>query len=179
MTALALYHHPRAAQHPTMMHSDKVYSSESELRADAAARKHRLMGATIPAARITVRSWSHAPAPLPVVPDWWAVSQEARQHVLMGAADGQIDLVHPLPSPSAWRVIVSEVCQKHGVSYLELCSHRRNHQLVNARHEAAYRLHTETTMSTPQIGKKLGGRDHTTILNSLRKFRQAMEAEAA
>ena len=149
------------------------------MRGDAAQRKRRLMGPVSPAARVTVRSWSHAPAPLPVVPDWWAVSQEARQYVLMGAADGQIDLVHPLPSPSAWRVIVSEVCQKHGVTYLELCSHRRNHLLVNARHEAAYRLHTETTMSTPQIGNKLGGRDHTTILNSLRKYRQSMEAAAA
>src|SRR5690606_25381442 len=67
---------------PSMMHSTKVYASEAEQRADAAERKQRLMGTTSPAARITVRSWSHAPAPLPVVPDWWAVSQEARKYVL-------------------------------------------------------------------------------------------------
>lgn len=150
------------------------------MRDAAAVRRARLMGTRTPVAPVVKREPApappEAPAPPVVVPCWTQAihaGPRVRDFIYTG------DLITPLPSPALWRTIVSEVCHKHGLTYLELCSHRRNTNLVTARNEAAYRLHTETTMSTPQIGRKLGGRDHTTILNSLRKFRQAMEAEAA
>lgn len=87
------------------------------------------------------------------------------------------DVVHPLPSPLAWRTIVSEVCLAHGVTYLELCSIRRAVRIVAARQEAAYRLHHETTMSLPQIGFKLGGKDHTTILHGIRRHTAKLRGE--
>lgn len=89
----------------------------------------------------------------------------------------EADVVHPLPSPMVWRSIVSEVCHKHDVTYLELCSARRKVHLVAARAEAAYRLYHETTLSTPQIGRKLGGRDHSTIVHAIRRHAAARVGE--
>lgn len=83
----------------------------------------------------------------------------------------------PLPSPFAWKAIVAEVCTKHGVSILDLASIRRSRGLPEARHEAMYRLRHETTMSLPEIGRKLGGRDHSTVLNGIRRHEERM-AEA-
>lgn len=75
----------------------------------------------------------------------------------------------PASSPERVRRIVMEVCHKHGVSAIEICSEHRSQRIVVARHEACYRLRKETTWSLPRIGKFLGGRDHTTILHGVRK----------
>jgi chromosomal replication initiation ATPase DnaA len=40
--------------------------------------------------------------------------------------------------------------------------------ICQARHEIAALLAQHTGLSTPQIGRLMGGRDHTTILNSLK-----------
>ena len=39
-----------------------------------------------------------------------------------------------------------------------------------------YRMKTETTMSLPKIGDRLGGKDHTTVLYGIRKHKAKMEA---
>lgn len=65
--------------------------------------------------------------------------------------------------------IVREVADKYGITVLDLVSERRQKLLCTARHEAAYRLRHETTWSTPRIGGFLGGRDHTSILNSIKQ----------
>lgn len=68
-----------------------------------------------------------------------------------------------------WRVIARQVCEKHGISFLELCSRRRTAQLVLARQEVMYRLRYETTLSYPQIGQRIGGRDHATAIHNVRR----------
>jgi hypothetical protein len=75
-----------------------------------------------------------------------------------------------------WRIIVREVCQKHGVPEIDIFSHRRPHNVVLARHEMMYRMRHETPLSLPQIGKRLGGRDHTTVLHGIRKHQARLEA---
>lgn len=65
--------------------------------------------------------------------------------------------------------IVLDVCVKHGVTLAEICSEQRAKRLVEARHEAAYRLKKETTWSLPKIGQFLGGRDHSSIFHAVRK----------
>lgn len=84
---------------------------------------------------------------------------------------------NPIPAALMWRQIIREVCEKHKVSYIDLCSHRRNRPVVIARHEASWRLKNETTMSYPQIGKKLGGRDHTTIINGVLRYERMLAGE--
>lgn len=77
-----------------------------------------------------------------------------------------------------WRKIVEEVAEKHNVSINDMLSRRRCTNFVRARQEAAYRLSVETRLSLPQIGQRLGGRDHTTIMHSIRRYKDEHEAEA-
>jgi len=78
-----------------------------------------------------------------------------------------------------WRRIVLEVCEKHGLRLNDVISERRAVPLVKARQEAMYRLHQETTMSLPAIGRRLGNRDHTTVLYGIRRHQQRMQEDAA
>lgn len=71
------------------------------------------------------------------------------------------------PQPN-WRIICAEVCAKHDITAAELLSARRPVRLVMARHEAMWRLKNETSMSLPQIGRRLGGRDHTTVISGIK-----------
>lgn len=66
------------------------------------------------------------------------------------------------------RQIIHEVAAKHGVGVLDICSPCRTARFVKPRQEACYRIYTETTLSMPQVGRLLGGRDHTTVLHGIR-----------
>jgi hypothetical protein len=68
-----------------------------------------------------------------------------------------------------WRIIVDQVAAKHNVSATDVRSARRTHAVVVARHECFYRLKHETTMSLPQIGRLMGNKDHTTVLNGIHR----------
>lgn len=73
--------------------------------------------------------------------------------------------------------IMRDVCNKHGISKSELLSPRRAVPIVAARHEAMYRMSKETTMSLPAIGRRMGGRDHTTVLHGIRKYEASLRGE--
>lgn len=72
-----------------------------------------------------------------------------------------------ISDPSA-RQIIAECCRKHDITMAEILGPQRFRTIVLARHEAAYRLAKETRLSVPQIGRKLGNRDHTTIIHAIR-----------
>jgi hypothetical protein len=90
-------------------------------------------------------------------------------------ADALEETLAPSP-PGHWKVIAREVCEKHGVSMIDLVSARRDKKVAVARHEAFWRCRTETRLSLPQIGKRFGGRDHTTVLHGVNKHKERMEA---
>lgn len=71
-----------------------------------------------------------------------------------------------------WKSIAREVAAKHAVTLIDLVSDRRDQRIVRARHEAFYRCRHETTMSLPQIGKRFGNRDHTTVLHGIKKHEE-------
>lgn len=74
-----------------------------------------------------------------------------------------------------WRDIVRQVCEKHGVSTMDIRSRHREQKLVAARHEAFYRLRMETSMSYHQIGLRMGGFDHTSVYHGYMKHKQKLE----
>lgn len=81
----------------------------------------------------------------------------------------------PKPDPiwlprTEWRLILIETAEKHGVTVAQIVGETRVRNVANARHEAAFRMATEADMSLPAIGRRLGHRDHTTALHSIRKF---------
>jgi chromosomal replication initiation ATPase DnaA len=73
--------------------------------------------------------------------------------------------------------IIRDVCVKHGVSYPEIIGPRRGRPIIAARHEAMYRLSKETTLSLPAIGRRMGGKDHTTVIHAIRKFEALLRGE--
>ena len=66
--------------------------------------------------------------------------------------------------------IQKEVSTFYGVSMRDLLSHRRERQIVRPRQVAMYLAKELTTRSLPEIGRRFGGRDHTTVLYGVRKI---------
>lgn len=62
--------------------------------------------------------------------------------------------------------VILDVAARYGISTEELCGRDRAHTM--ARVDAAYLMRREGA-STPRIGGRLGGRDHSTILHLLKK----------
>lgn len=74
------------------------------------------------------------------------------------------------PASSVRKELLRQVIDAHKIEFNELISDRRNQKLVKARFELYWKLKTFTSMSYPEIGRFLGGRDHTTILYGVRKY---------
>jgi chromosomal replication initiator protein len=55
------------------------------------------------------------------------------------------------------------VCQRYGVSFVDLDSRRNDRITLEARHLAMWLARHVTPMSLPEIGKKFGGRDQSTV----------------
>lgn len=72
--------------------------------------------------------------------------------------------------------IIRLVCQVYDVSRGALLSDRRNRELVVPRQIAYYLAKQLTSRSLPEIGRRIGGRDHTTVLSGIRKI-AAMRAD--
>jgi len=82
--------------------------------------------------------------------------------------DAEIFDVKDLGMPD-WRRIADEVlASREGITFMDLISPRRNKEIVAARHEVFYRCRVETALSLPQIGRRMGGKDHTTVLHGIR-----------
>lgn len=76
------------------------------------------------------------------------------------------------------KAILKECAEKHGVSINEMISSRRFKNIVAARMEFYYRAKTETSASLPEIGRSCGGKDHTTVLHGVRKYKAMLEGGA-
>ncbi len=74
-------------------------------------------------------------------------------------------------SPSA---IIAMVARKAGITVSEIKSARRHADLVLARRVAVALLCRFTRLSLPQMGRALGGRDHTTIMHARDMARAAI-----
>ena len=62
------------------------------------------------------------------------------------------------------------VSRHYNVSRQELVSDRRTRVIVKPRQIAMYLAKTMTPRSFPEIGRRFGGRDHTTVLHAVRKI---------
>ena len=65
---------------------------------------------------------------------------------------------------------ILRVIMKHfGVNRGDLLSSRRNRSIVRPRQIGMYLAKSLTARSLPEIGRRFGGRDHTTVLHAIRK----------
>lgn len=106
----------------------------------------------------------HAPV-IPIVRTPKEVTSAIVQDILNLASASEEDFI----PRTEWKDIAREVATKHNVSVGEIKGNRRSTYLVEARHELFYRLAHETTMSLPEIGRRVGGKDHTTVLHGIRR----------
>ena len=80
--------------------------------------------------------------------------------------------------PSA-EVITEYICKYYNMDASVLYSQSRSRDVVNARNIAMYLIRRMTNLSLVDIGKKFGGRDHSTVLHSLDNVEQKMRSDPA
>ncbi len=61
------------------------------------------------------------------------------------------------------------------VTKQDILSSRRHKTIVYPRQIGMYLAKVLTTRSLPEIGRKFGGRDHTTVLHAVRKIEKLIE----
>jgi chromosomal replication initiator protein len=81
--------------------------------------------------------------------------------------------------PTAVETIQERVATAFGISRAELVSDSRAATPLRARQVAMLLTRESTDLSLPQIGRLYGGRDHSTVLNSLRRAEASLAADPA
>lgn len=66
-----------------------------------------------------------------------------------------------------------------GLTKTDLLSQRRTKQIVGPRQIAMYLSKVMTVRSLPDIGRRFGGRDHTTVLHAVRKIERLLQSDAS
>lgn len=66
--------------------------------------------------------------------------------------------------------ILRIVSKHYGISRGDILSQRRNRSIVWPRQIGMYLAKNMTSRSLPEIGRRFGGRDHTTVLHAIRKI---------
>jgi len=73
--------------------------------------------------------------------------------------------------------VIEAVADFYALSSRELKGRSRKKEVARPRQIAMYLARQETNASLPQIGRALGGRDHTTVLYSINKIGQQIEID--
>ena len=101
-----------------------------------------------------------------------AHSKLTGQPVTLEMAEREVrDLIRP-QEPKRVKIedIQRVVARQYNVSRADLLSSRRTANVVRPRQVAMYLAKTLTLRSLPEIGRRFGGRDHTTVLHAVRKI---------
>jgi len=72
--------------------------------------------------------------------------------------------------------IQKAVAGHYGVTPADICSKRRTQSVVRPRHVAMYLAKTMTTRSLPDIGRRFGNRDHSTVIHAVNKVTSLLKA---
>ena len=90
------------------------------------------------------------------------------------------DLIRP-QEPKRIKIedIQRVVARQYNVSRSDLLSSRRTANVVRPRQVAMYLAKTMTLRSLPEIGRRFGGRDHTTVLHAVRKIEALVGKDTA
>jgi chromosomal replication initiator protein len=80
------------------------------------------------------------------------------------------------------KVTIDEIMRKVAEHYClrmsDMTSQRRARSVARPRQVAMYLAKTLTPKSLPEIGRRFGGRDHTTVIHAVRKIEQLSETDA-
>jgi chromosomal replication initiator protein len=83
--------------------------------------------------------------------------------------------------PQGRKITIEEiqraVAQHYHVSRNDILSERRTSSVVRPRQVAMYLAKTMTPRSLPEIGRRFGGKDHTTVLHAVRKMEALVNSD--
>lgn len=113
-------------------------------------------------------------------PIWWRKREDkpkAEAKVLVAVkAD-----ITPLPISADMGLKVEdvkrEVCKYFGLSQIELTSARRGWETVRPRQIAMHLTKQFTGRSLPEIGRRFGKRDHTTVMSAIRRVKALCQTD--
>ena len=74
--------------------------------------------------------------------------------------------------------IQKAVAEYYGMKQADLLSERRQRAIARPRQTAMWLCKLLTTRSLPDIGRRFGGRDHTTVLHAVRRIEELKAVDA-
>lgn len=156
------------------------YTDAAQMLADYAARRRRFFHTPnvvkLEAVRREVAAPVQTVAPEPSndavveIPNFLSLRARRRDWIDLTSKEA----LKPADSTIVLRLVV----ERFGISKRDIISERRTAEVVKPRMIACWLMRNFTTMSLPTIGKKLGRRDHTTVLNAVRKIDALRERDA-
>jgi chromosomal replication initiator protein len=91
------------------------------------------------------------------------------------------EVLHDLLKASDRRITIEEiqkrVAEHFNIKLAEMSSARRSRQVARPRQIAMYLSKQLTSRSLPEIGRKFGGRDHTTVMHAVKKVEELKAAD--
>jgi len=70
------------------------------------------------------------------------------------------------------QTVLKSVSEFYNLSLIELMKRSRKKEIVRPRQIAMFLLREETKLSFPEIGQKIGGRDHSTVIHACEKIKK-------
>jgi len=93
------------------------------------------------------------------------------------------DVLHDLLRANDRRVTIEEiqkrVAEHFNVRVADMHSARRARAVARPRQVAMYLAKQLTSRSLPEIGRKFGGRDHTTVMHAVRKIEELRAGDSS
>ncbi len=108
----------------------------------------------------------------------WEAALNAAQEAEKAAIRSEIEFIRAASSEFVpLKAIVIAVSAHYRIPISEMISERRTKDVATARHMVMFIARHRTPRSLPQIGRVLGGRDHTTILSGVRRMTARLAEE--
>jgi hypothetical protein len=158
-------------------------SLQLELHHAAMERRRRAMPAIAAGKKKTkplMVAWPEPVAPIPILPTENRFELALRRYkakvaklVALYAKSRDDNDLPAKPRPSI-NDIQRIVAGKYDVTVSDILSPRRDQNIVRPRQVAYYLAKTLTVWSLPEIGRRFGGRDHTSVLSGCRKIERLL-----
>lgn len=102
-------------------------------------------------------------------------------HPTVGAAQNAIKdiLSETQPVPVTIEKIMNEVARCYNITPADIRSRKRTANISDARKTAIYCIREITGMSMEDIGKEFGGRDHSTVVYSIKQVEEMMDTNSS
>lgn len=129
--------------------------------------------------RVYVRPKTKSPAKIEYAPVAQETAGETVEQRTRNAIEHAIDMFKRNPGVNKVHIILVAVARCFDLNVINLTGDRRTANFVVPRHIACAISYEITGYSLPEIGRQMGGRDHTTIMHAVRKKESLIKAAIA